>query len=72
MIIYSAMPVEFILEGIDQERNFQEVQINHVTLIIEPLTPAQYRIVRLISPNPQDYLHSRYAPGRIIHFRPTP
>jgi len=72
MIIYSAMPVEYILEGMDQERRFQEVQINDMTMIIEPLTPAQYRIVRLISPNPQDYLNAKYAPGRVIHFRPSP
>ncbi|MFO7264429.1 MAG: YlzJ-like family protein [Bacillota bacterium] len=72
MIIYSAIPVEYILEGMDQERHFQEVRIDDVTMIIEPVTPTQYRIVRLLSPNPQDYLHAKYTPGTVIHFRPTP
>lgn len=71
MIIYSAMPVEYILEGMEQERQFQEIRIDNVTMIIEPVSATQYRVVRLLSPNPQDYLHAKYTPGTVIHFRPT-
>lgn len=65
------MPVEYILEGFDRERDFQEIRIGDVTMIIEPLSATRCRIVRLLSPNPQDYLQAKYSPGTVIHFRPT-
>lgn len=71
MIIYSAMPLELILEGIEQEPHYTEVVVNGLTMVVEPVSATQYRVVRLISPNPNDYLNPNYMPGRIIHFRPV-
>lgn len=72
MIIYSAMPIELILEGMDSYRpTYSEIQIDGLTMMVEPLTPYSGKVVRLISPNPQDYLNPSYAPGSVIHFRPS-
>lgn len=73
MIIYSAMPIEQILEGIDTYRPmYHEVQMDGVTMLVEQTEGMEGKIVRLLSPNPQDYLNPRYAPGTKIMFRPVP
>jgi hypothetical protein len=72
MIIYSAMPLELILEGIEEERQpYHEMQVNGMVMQVEPINSYEARIVRLISPNPQDYLNPAYAPGQIVRFAPS-
>lgn len=72
MIIYSCMPLEVILEGIEQMGDdLQEISMNGVTLQVQLLNGHQAQIVRLISPNPQDYLNASFAPGQIIQFQPV-
>lgn len=68
-MIYSAIPTEVILEGWGQyEQQLQELNYNGVTMQVELLAPNQAKVVRLISPNPQDYLNPAYTPGQVIHF----
>jgi hypothetical protein len=72
VIIYTAMPLEFVLEGMDkQELLYSEIEMDGVKMIVEQMTPFAGKVVRLISPNPQDYMNPSYAPGQMIHFRPT-
>jgi hypothetical protein len=72
MIIYTAMPLEYVFDGMDQqELNYSEIELGNVTMIVEQATPYMGKIVRLISPDPQDYLNPSYAPGQVIHFRPS-
>lgn len=74
MIIYSVMPMEAIMKGMDEtEYNFTEAEIDGVKMVVEyvPQT-TEARIVRLLSPNPQDYLNPRFMPGQKIYFRPDP
>ncbi|MDF2684806.1 MAG: hypothetical protein K0R47_5996, partial [Brevibacillus sp.] len=40
------------------------------TMLVEQTGPFEGRIVRLISPDPQDYLKPHYAPGQIVRFQP--
>ncbi|WCK52803.1 YlzJ-like family protein [Aneurinibacillus sp. Ricciae_BoGa-3] len=71
MIIYSAMPLELIFQNEDSHSyDCQEVQINGLTMVVQPVGINEAKIVRLISPNPQDYLNPTYAPGQKIYFRP--
>ncbi len=72
MIIYSTMPLELIFENNEQvnQQKLQEITFGHATMLIEPINPCEGKIVRLISPDPQDYLNPRFAPGQTITFRP--
>lgn len=72
MIIYSTIPIEYIFENFDQvdKQELKELSFGEMTMLVEPTGAYEGKIVRLISPNPQDYLNPRYAPGQIIHFRP--
>lgn len=73
MIIYSVMPMEMIMKNLDStEYHYQEAEIEGVKMLVEPVPHStEVKIVRLMSPNPQDYLNPKYMPGQTIHFRPV-
>lgn len=70
MIVYTAMPLERVFDGMDENRRLKEIQVEGMTMLVEPISPDQGKIVRLISSNPNDYLNMRYEPGQKIYFRP--
>ncbi len=71
MIMYTSMPLELVYEGFDDFRpQYEEIEYNGVHMVIEPTGKNQARIVRLLSPDPQDYLNPDYFPGTLIHFYP--
>ena len=73
MIIYTAMPLEFVYSGFDEfHPQYEEIDYQGVKMVIEPSGPYTGKIVRLLSCNPQDYLNPSYSPGSMIHFRSTP
>lgn len=70
MILYTIANPEQVLEGIEKERVFQEVEIQGVKVEIEPINLNQGRIVKVISTDCQDYLNQRLQPGNIIRYSP--
>jgi hypothetical protein len=73
MTLYTTMPLELVLDGIQNEPGpFVEVTIQGVTLQLLPVAPGIGRIVRLLSAPLDCYLRSEYEPGQIICFHPTP
>lgn len=72
MILYSCMPEEIVFEGWDRElERPTEVTINGLLMEVQPVSPQEAKIVRLISPDPQQYLNPAYAPGQIIMYTPN-
>jgi hypothetical protein len=71
MIIYSTLPMELIFQNENPESyDNMEIEVNGVKMLVQPCGMNEARIVRLISPNPYDYMNPAYAPGRRIYFRP--
>lgn len=72
MILYTTMPVEVVLEGYDSFKpDYLELDYPGGKLLVEPISPTEGRLVRLISPCPEDYLRPENQPGTIISFKPT-
>lgn len=72
MIIYSPMPLETVFEGIaEMKSDLREIRWNGVVMQVKMLEDSRAQVVRLISPNPQDYMNPVYAPGNIIQFLPN-
>ncbi len=70
-ILYTPMPLELVLEGIDKAGpQYQEIEVAGAKLMVEQTGIAQGRVIRLLSTNPQDYLTAQYQPGTEIRFRP--
>lgn len=72
MILHTVMPLETVLTNMEQieKQELKEISRGHMTMLVEQTGPFEGRIVRLISPDPQDYLKPECAPGQMIRFQP--
>lgn len=66
MILYTVLPIETVLEGLEQERQFVDIQLEGLTLTVEPVSLEEAVIVRVISTDPRHYLNPQFSPGRKI------
>jgi hypothetical protein len=74
MMFYTIVPMEFIFgedepeEEKPQKNNDDEIEIKKgsVSLMVQPHLPGQYKINRIISTNPRDYLRPDWQPGSIV------
>ena len=67
MILYTAMPQELIFQTDEREYEKQSI-INYegIPLLVELDDNHDYRVVRVMSSNPLDYLDTRCCPGTIL------
>ncbi|MFC0215684.1 YlzJ-like family protein [Paenibacillus chartarius] len=71
MIMYTPIPLELVFDGVeDMKATAFEANVGGVQMMLEPCGERQARIVRLLSPNPQDYLKPEHAPGTIVYMAP--
>ncbi|MHB1125532.1 MAG: YlzJ-like family protein [Bacillota bacterium] len=70
MVLYTVMPMEMVLEGMDQQRDWVETEYEGIIMQVEPLKLGEARVVRIFSTDPQDFLNPRYQPGAVINFLP--
>ncbi len=72
MTIYTNMPIELVLSGVDQPRQAEmEIEINGVLMQVAPLNATSGTIVRLLNCPLQTYLNPAYAPGQLIQYHPV-
>lgn len=70
-IIYTPLPIEMVLDGIDKEYpQYKEIDYGGAKLLVEPSGGDKYRIIRLLSTNPMDYLRNELQPGTEINLVP--
>ena len=69
MLLYTPVPIEQVLEGIDKKYDHREIDIDGIKLLVEPLDLNQAKVVRIISSNPRDYLNPNIAPGSILQLK---
>ncbi|NPV71298.1 MAG: hypothetical protein HPY55_11750 [Firmicutes bacterium] len=66
MILYTVMPIEEIMQQEERRRSF-EIRVRGRTVLIEPVSPTEGRVVRVISTDPQDFLDSSLQPGSMVN-----
>ena len=66
MILYTAVPLELIYQGIEELQAPREVAVGDMTLQVELLPHGEAKVVRLISPRAEDYMNPAYMPGTIF------
>lgn len=69
MLLYTLMPLDIVLDGADDDYELDEITIDNIKLLVEPIDLKHGKITRLISSNPQDYLNPKYSPGNIFNYR---
>lgn len=69
MILYTPMPLELVLEGLEDYRpQYEEVVVRGHKLLVERTGVNQAKLVRLLSTNPNDFLDPSLFPGSILTF----
>lgn len=73
MIFSTIIPPELVWDGFMAMENkvYTEISIGHITMVVEQISPTEARVVRLISPDPYDYIDPNKAPGAIINYMPS-
>ncbi|MGE5592265.1 MAG: YlzJ-like family protein [Betaproteobacteria bacterium] len=71
MILYTVLPLELVLEGMDKERTFMDVEINGIAMTVEQVSANEAVIVRLISTDPQHFLDPALQPGSRVRLTPS-
>ena len=67
MIHYTPLSESDIYPSMQQHyNNYETIEVQGKMIQVEKLENGSYRIVQLLSTNPQDYLNSSIAPGEII------
>jgi hypothetical protein len=70
MTLWSVIPTELVLSNADSPPLYEEIQCNNIKLLVEKIGPTQCKVSRLLTTNPQDYLHPTIQPGRILTYKP--
>lgn len=67
MILYTMMPQELIFQTESTEfSRHLEINYNGIPLMVERTDDQGYKVIRVLSSNPDHYLDSRFMPGSII------
>ncbi|HHY12550.1 MAG TPA: hypothetical protein GX529_07955 [Firmicutes bacterium] len=66
MVLYTIYPQEVVFQ-VDEPHNYITVNIDNRVFVMEIIN-GQAQIVRLISPDPHDYLNPNWQPGTKLGF----
>jgi hypothetical protein len=70
-VLWTVLPVELVLDGIDKPPAYEEVELSGAKVLVERLTPGESRVVRLLSTSPADYLRPELQPGTTLIHKPA-
>ncbi|MDQ0156756.1 YlzJ-like family protein [Robertmurraya andreesenii] len=69
MILYTMMPHDLIFPTDENDYGKQlTVTYDGIPLMVEKTENAEYRVIRVLSSDPNHFLHQKYAPGSKISF----
>ncbi|MGI5839607.1 MAG: YlzJ-like family protein [bacterium] len=70
-MLYTIVPMETVMQGIETfSPTYSEIEQEGRRLLVEPLGLTEARVIRLLSPDAQDYLLPQWQPGSIVKFSP--
>ncbi len=71
MLLYTPLPIELVIEGIEElpAAATRSVEIEGVPVVVEDVGQGKYRILKLLSTNPYDYLRPNLYPGAVIKYQ---
>jgi hypothetical protein len=65
------MPQELIFqEDVNSYTKQSIIDVNGLSLVVEPISNEECRIVQILSTNPYDFLNNAYSPGSIVMLKP--
>ncbi|SMC64807.1 YlzJ-like family protein [Sporomusa malonica] len=72
MILWTIVPEETIFASQNQpDINFKVIDYSGQKIVVEQISYSEFRITRLLTTNPLDYLDNKLQPGKIIRYMPN-
>ena len=66
MILYTPLPLELVMSVDDNTSPYQDVELDGITLVVEPTIAGMGKIVQIRSTDPSVYLRPEFQPGQQI------
>lgn len=67
MILYTTMPQELVFQTISSEyEKKMVVEYEGIPLLVEMDDDQNYRVIQIMSTNPNHFLDNRYSPGTVL------
>jgi hypothetical protein len=66
LILYTPLPLELVMSVDDNTSPYQDVELDGVTLVVEPTIAGMGKIVQIRSTDPSVYLRPEFQPGQQI------
>ncbi|HHV34985.1 MAG TPA: hypothetical protein GXX59_05340 [Syntrophomonadaceae bacterium] len=66
MILYTPLPMELVMSVEDNSSPYQEIELDGVTLVVQPTAAGMGKIVQIRSTDPGVYLRPEFQPGQQI------
>jgi len=70
MILWSILPADIVLDNIDSLPPYEEISYSGMKCLVEKTGSTQYRVIRLLTTNPKDYLRPELQPGTMLKYEP--
>ena len=72
-VLWTIMPMELVTASAgDQEIPvLEELEYQGIMLQVSKISAVEYKVVRILTTNPKDYLRSELQPGSILTYRPS-
>lgn len=70
MFMHTIVPIDIVFDGLDKLNQIQYNVVNYkgVKMEVQHIKNDEYKIVRLISSDPNDYLNKMLNPGEVIKY----
>ncbi|MBP2654943.1 MAG: YlzJ-like protein [Firmicutes bacterium] len=68
MTFWTIVPMEIVMSGAEITPAYEEIEYSGVRVVVEKLSSAECRIVRVISTEPNDYLRPEVQPGKMLTY----
>ncbi len=70
MILWSILPADIVLNNIDSLPAYEEISYSGMKCLVEKTGATQYKVIRLLTTNPKDYLRPELQPGTMLKYEP--
>jgi len=71
MILWSIIPEELMLNDVNSLPIYDEIEWHGMKCVVEKTNSDQYKVIRILTTNPSEYLRPELQPGTILTYAPV-
>ncbi len=71
MVLWTIVPEETIFAEHIEPMVYEEIEYSGQKVMVEKISQNQFRVIRILTTVPADYLRNELQPGTIITYKPV-